>query len=71
MLDHIASTYACLVGKIAMNVFDLDRALVNDYERFARSFTQIHGHCIWVRGQTAPVHRQLGRFGAKHVPPAL
>ena len=24
-----------------MNVFDLDRALVNDYERFARSFTQI------------------------------
>jgi ATP-dependent helicase YprA (DUF1998 family) len=24
-----------------MNVFDLDRALVRDYERFARSFTQI------------------------------
>ena len=24
-----------------MNVFELDRALVNDYERFARSFTQI------------------------------
>src|SRR6476620_3616210 len=24
-----------------MHVFDLDRALVNDYERFARSFTQI------------------------------
>ena len=24
-----------------MNVFDLDRALVGDYERFARSFTQI------------------------------
>lgn len=24
-----------------MNVFDLDRALVSDYERFARSFTQI------------------------------
>jgi hypothetical protein len=24
-----------------MNVFDLDRVLVNDYERFARSFTQI------------------------------
>src|SRR5262249_20914481 len=25
----------------AMNVFDLDLALVSDYERFARSFTQI------------------------------
>jgi hypothetical protein len=24
-----------------LNVFDLDRALVSDYERFARSFTQI------------------------------
>ena len=24
-----------------MNVFELDRALVSDYERFARSFTQI------------------------------
>jgi len=24
-----------------VNVFDLDRALVTDYERFARSFTQI------------------------------
>jgi hypothetical protein len=24
-----------------VNVFDLDRALVGDYERFARSFTQI------------------------------
>jgi hypothetical protein len=24
-----------------MNVFELDQALVNDYERFARSFTQI------------------------------
>jgi hypothetical protein len=24
-----------------MNVFELDRALVRDYERFARSFTQI------------------------------
>ena len=24
-----------------LNVFDLDRALVTDYERFARSFTQI------------------------------
>jgi hypothetical protein len=24
-----------------VNVFDLDRALVSDYERFARSFTQI------------------------------
>jgi hypothetical protein len=24
-----------------MNVFELDEALVNDYERFARSFTQI------------------------------
>jgi hypothetical protein len=24
-----------------VNVFDLDRSLVSDYERFARSFTQI------------------------------
>jgi hypothetical protein len=24
-----------------MNVFDLDQTLVNDYERFARSFTLI------------------------------
>jgi hypothetical protein len=26
---------------VIVNVFDLDRALVGDYERFARSFTQI------------------------------
>lgn len=26
---------------MALNVFDLDRALVTDYEHFARSFTQI------------------------------
>ena len=24
-----------------MNVFDLDRAILRDYERFVRSFTQI------------------------------
>ena len=29
------------MGGVAVNVFDLDRALVGDYERFARSFTQI------------------------------
>jgi hypothetical protein len=29
-----------------VNVFDLDRALVGDYERFARSFTQIRAHDI-------------------------
>ena len=28
-------------GSVAVNVFDLDRALVGDYARFARSFTQI------------------------------
>jgi hypothetical protein len=26
---------------VIVNVFDLNRALVSDYERFARSFTQI------------------------------
>ena len=29
-----------------MNVFELDEALVNDYERFARSFTQIRASDI-------------------------
>jgi hypothetical protein len=29
------------VGWFAVNAFDLDRSLVRDYERFARSFTQI------------------------------
>jgi ATP-dependent helicase YprA (DUF1998 family) len=29
------------LGGFVVNVFDLDRALVGDYERFARSFTQI------------------------------
>ena len=29
-----------------MDVFDLDRALVSDYERFARSFTQIRADDI-------------------------
>jgi len=29
-----------------MNVFDLDQALVNDYERFARSFTLIRASDI-------------------------
>ena len=33
-----------------MNVFDLDRALVSDYERFARSFTQI---------RALDIHRQV------------
>ena len=33
-----------------MNVFDLDRALVSDYERFARSFTQI---------RAPDIHRQV------------
>lgn len=32
-----------------MNVFDLDRALVGDYERFARSFTQIRAPDIRAR----------------------
>jgi hypothetical protein len=32
---------ACAVGVTTIDVFDLDRALVQDYERFARSFTQI------------------------------
>ena len=32
-----------------MNVFDLDRALVSDYERFARSFTQIRAADIRVQ----------------------
>ena len=30
-----------LAGVTTIDVFDLDRALVQDYERFARSFTQI------------------------------
>ena len=29
-----------------MNVFDLDQALVDDYQRFARSFTQIRAQDI-------------------------
>ena len=28
-------------GESQLNVFDLDRVLISDYERFARSFTQI------------------------------
>jgi hypothetical protein len=30
-----------------VNVFDLDRALITDYERFARSFTKIRAADIW------------------------
>ena len=30
-----------------MDVFDLDRALVSDYERFARSFTQMRAPDIY------------------------
>ena len=37
-----------------MNVFDLDRALVNDYERFARSFTQIRA--LDIRSQVAKIY---------------
>jgi hypothetical protein len=37
-----------------MNVFDLDRALVGDYERFARSFTQIRAPDI--RSQIASLY---------------
>jgi hypothetical protein len=29
-----------------VNVFDLDRALVGDYEHFARSFTQVRANDI-------------------------
>jgi hypothetical protein len=32
-----------------VNVFDLDQALVGDYERFARSFTQIRAPDIWAQ----------------------
>jgi len=35
----LGAVYAAEVTTI--DVFDLDRALVQDYERFARSFTQI------------------------------
>ena len=31
----------CKVGRTIVDVFNLDRALVGDYERFARSFTEI------------------------------
>ena len=31
----------CKVGRAIVDVFNLDRALVGDYERFARSFTEI------------------------------
>jgi hypothetical protein len=37
-----------------MNVFDLDRVLVNDYERFARSFTQIRA--IDIRSQVEALY---------------
>jgi ATP-dependent helicase YprA (DUF1998 family) len=42
-----------------MNVFDLDRALVGDYERFARSFTQIRASDI--RSQVEETYAS-GRF---------
>ncbi len=42
-----------------MDVFDLDRRLVADYQRFARSFTQIRAHDI--RDQVASLYAQ-GRF---------
>ncbi|WP_414648678.1 DEAD/DEAH box helicase [Edaphobacter sp.] len=42
-----------------MDVFDLDRALLQDYERFARSFTKIRAHDI--REQVDRVYA-FGRF---------
>jgi hypothetical protein len=33
-------------GKEVVNIFELDRALLGDYERFARSFTQIRAQDI-------------------------
>jgi hypothetical protein len=45
-LDPIADAGAgdpgiCNGPEAIVNIFDLDRALVSDYQRFARSFTQI------------------------------
>jgi len=37
-----------------MNVFDLDRAVVSDYERFARSFTQIRA--LDIRSQVEKIY---------------
>ena len=37
-----------------MNVFELDQALVNDYERFARSFTQIRA--VDIRSQVEALY---------------
>jgi hypothetical protein len=37
-----------------MDVFDLDRTLVSDYERFARSFTQIKA--IDIREQAEAIY---------------
>jgi hypothetical protein len=42
-----------------MNVFDLDQALVRDYQRFARSFTQIRADDI--RTQVDEIYA-TGRF---------
>jgi hypothetical protein len=42
------------VGWFAVNVFDLDCSLVRDYERLARSFTQIRAGEI--RSQVEPIY---------------
>jgi integrase len=55
-----------------MNVFELDQALVNDYERFARSFTQIRA--IDIRSQVEALYasfrnRGQGAYGSSGAGP--
>jgi hypothetical protein len=42
-----------------VNVFELDQAIVRDYERFARSFTQIRA--LDIRSQVEEIYAS-GRF---------
>ena len=46
-----------------MNVFDLDRALVSDYSRFARSFTQIRAPDI--RSQVEQITQVLSQMAGQ------
>ena len=47
----------------AVNVFDLDRALVSDYSRFARSFTQIRAPDI--RSQVEQITQVLSQMAGQ------
>ncbi len=59
--QKLGCRYGCVyaAGVTTIDVFDLDRALVQDYERFARSFTQIRAADIRAQVETIYASRRF------------